>query len=130
MTLVLVDRAALEDLIDEAWGNERCYASTLEPSDPVCRVAVQAGIPLPGPMQAGTVPPPPMLARFMGGVPTAATYRAEGDVRLRCEQDAKVVYTSMEQAQHAAHRISERTPMQAYFGACGHFHVARIKSHG
>jgi hypothetical protein len=125
--LALVDRDALEDLIDS------CYSmlsgsytpdiqDVLQPDDPIVVVSVDAGLRIPGPT-AGPPPPPP----WYGGV-CALTYRAEGDSRLRCFEDGKVVYTSMDSAQSAADLISQREPMRAYLGPkCGHYHVSRRK---
>lgn len=59
MPFVLVDSEALEELLEQAYGNERCYADRLMPDDPVTVLAVQAGLQLPGPMYEGTVPPAP-----------------------------------------------------------------------
>jgi hypothetical protein len=128
--LVLVSRSVLEEVLEQAMGNERVYADQLEPGDPVLTIAVQAGLPLPAPMKQGTVPPAPPCHRFashLDRLVCAATYRTKSDPRLRCEADAKVVYTNPEQAAAAARAISGRTPMQWYLGPCGHYHVARRK---
>lgn len=123
MTLALVDLEDLEEMMAEAVGNERCYAGTLHEGDAVLRVAVQAGIPLPLPMKAGMVPPPPPPGR----VALAGCYRAEGDGRLRCIEDGKVIYGTAAAASSAAKKISDREPMKGYTGTCGHHHVSRRK---
>jgi hypothetical protein len=105
---------------------------TLEPESELVTLAVEAGLPIPGPMAPGSAPPVPPKHRFASAadrVLMAPTYRTEGDHRLRCEADAKVVYTSMDQAAHAASAISGREPMKPYLGRCGHYHVAR-RNHG
>lgn len=159
MTLVLVDRDALDALLREMVDLREAYAIEggalapskgevmyLDPRDKVVTLAVQAGLLIPGPLEPGTVPPVPPNHPFdpdrvftimrecearldeLGGERMAATYRADDDPRLRCVEDGKVVYTSMEAAEHAAKRISGRQPMRAYHGRCGHYHVSRIKS--
>jgi hypothetical protein len=91
----------------------------MDPRDEVVTLAVQAGLQIPGPLTPGTVPPAPSF------------FRKEGDARLRCVQDGKVVYTSMEAAEHAATLVGRRQPMRAYRGNCGHFHLSRDKhKHG
>lgn len=141
--LVLVDKDQLETLLmgdyefrreiaveggcaskwDEEW-------QFLDPDDVLVTLAVQAGLLVPGPMKPGTVPPAPPAWRFASHLDRftcAATYRTKKDPRLRCEADAKVVYTTLEQAAHAASLISGRQPMKAYLGPCGHYHVSRRK---
>lgn len=134
MTHVLVDRDALGRLLVKAWDMFELLAEdsgytevTLEPESELVTLAVQAGLQIPGPLRPGTVPPPPPHRRFRGGTPLAGWYRAEGDERIRCEADAKVIYGTMEQAESAARLISSRQPMKAYLGDCGHYHVARRK---
>jgi hypothetical protein len=169
MTLVLVTKEALAELIAEAYELMEALAVEggalrpsqgerieLSPEDPVVIVAVEAGIQLPGPMVPGMVPPVPPTHLFdinkvtelmeqcveileqqashelneydgSDGVHHATTYRRFNDQRLRCTEDGKVVYTSMEQAERAAKKISEREPMTCYRGRCGHYHVSRKK---
>jgi hypothetical protein len=155
MTWVLVDQAALGALLRRAWDMFVLLAEdsgfeemNLEPTSELVVLACQAGLPIPGPLKPGTLPPPPpqhhfdvgrvfelmdqcmerMGGRIDQGTAMGGTYRAEGDPRLRCVEDGKVVYTSMEQAEAAARRISDRQPMKAYRGPqCGHYHVSRVK---
>lgn len=134
MTYVLVDRDQLDKLLKRTWemfellAEEAGYTErNLTPDSELVTLAVQAGLLIPGPLQPGTVPPPPPHRRFRGGTPLAGWYRAEGDERIRCEADAKVIYGTMEQAESAARLISSRQPMKAYQGDCGHYHVARRK---
>lgn len=128
---------------------------TLEPESELVTLAVEAGLLIPGPLTPGTVPPAPPQHHFdvqrvfelmdacvehleADGVDLsehvdllASTYRAEGDPRLRCMADTKVIYGTEEQAQAAASRISGRQPMRHYQGHCGHWHVSRDKKvHG
>jgi hypothetical protein len=142
VTLVLVSREALEKLLRDFYHTNHDTSAdvvTLHPADPIVTVAVEAGILIPGPMAPGTVPPAPYpyfkeVVDVVGGLVSAAvwlgevtapTYRADDDPRLRCTEDGKVVYTSIEAAEHAASKISEREPMRAYLGRCGHYHVSR-----
>lgn len=137
MTYVLVDRDQLDKLLKRTWemfellAEESGYTErNLTPDSELVTLAVQAGLLIPGPLQPGTVPPAPPKHRFgtdNDRVLMTPTYRTKGDLRLRCEADAKVVYTSMEAASHAAGLISGREAMKAYLGDCGHFHVARRK---
>jgi hypothetical protein len=129
VNLVLVDREALEALLREMVDLREAYAIEggalrasqgevlyLDPSD---EVVTLAGLMIPGPLTPGTVPPAPPF------------FYKEGDARLRCTQDGKVIYTSMEAAEHAATLIGRRQPMRAYCGNCGHYHVSRDKQkHG
>lgn len=48
-----------------------------------------------------------------------------GIEKTRCVKDGKVVFATRAAAEQAALKISERTPMKAYLGACGHYHVSR-----
>jgi hypothetical protein len=154
VTLVLVSREALAELLVETYKVMGEYAAKadrsamweeelrfLYPESPLVTLAVEAGLPVPGPLVPGTVPPPPPTKHYDAGVvhellekhysahqgTTASTYRTGNDPRLRCSDDSKVVYTSMEHAEHAAGKISERQPMRAYLGQCGHYHVSRRK---
>jgi hypothetical protein len=147
VTLVLVSRDALEDAIEELYAIVSGDFTPdihreLAPDDSIVTLAVQAGIRIPGPLRPGTVPPPPPSGPMQEAVAavqrdglgqmeglTSGTYRKFNDPRLRCVEDEKVVYTSMEQAEHAAKRISDRQPMRAYLGRCGHYHVSRIRHH-
>ncbi len=135
---VLVDRTLLRDLLREAYGSREEIAieggaytewhadwKYLQPDDHIVMLAVQAGIVISAPLAAP--PPAPPIARFRGGEPTAPTYRAEGDNRLRCSADAKVVYCTEAQAVSASGLIGQRQRMKHYQGACGHWHVARVK---
>lgn len=133
MTLVLVTKELLDTALRTAYA---CRQDTTEPGcfmyldgdDFLVTLAVEAGLKVPGPLRPGTIPPPPPQHRFSNGFEhrvCAATYRTPGDRRLRCEADAKVVYTSPEKAESAAATISGREPMRAYLGTCGHYHVAR-----
>jgi hypothetical protein len=125
MILVLVDREQLDQLISTA--HDATDQAPLASDDPIVTLAVQAGLPIPGPMLPGSLPPaPPLINDKLSNV-CATTFRHPNDARLRCAEDGKVVYTSMGQAEHAAERISGRQPMQAYLGRCGHYHVSRIK---
>lgn len=129
MTHALVDRKVLERLLKRAYhmGLKLHGEVSLSPDDELVSLAVQAGLLIPGPLDPGKVPPPPPHRRFRGGVPLAGLYRAEGDPRIRCMEDAKVVYGTMREAEHAAALISQRRVMRAYQGMCGHYHVARVK---
>jgi hypothetical protein len=128
MTLVLVDREELDNLLRKAWtmfelladdsGYEQRY---LHPNSELVTLAVQAGLQIPGPMEPGTVPPAPPPSRVVG---LCQTYRVNGDPRLRCTRDQKVVYTTEAKAVHAAELITLREqPMRAYLGPCGHWHL-------
>jgi hypothetical protein len=154
--LVLVGRESLGYLLEDLWavlsGAETPGIIThLAPDDPLVTVAVMAGLPIPGPMCPGTVPPPPPEHQYdhdrvvqlldkcieilearaeVPGELCATTYRAEGDPRLRCAHDGKVVYGSMSSAQSAADLISQREPMKCYLGPCGHYHVSRRNRNG
>lgn len=120
---VLVSRAVLEQVLDQAWNNELAYPmGQLEPGDAVLTLAVEAGLPLPAPMKPGTVPPAP--PQYVGQL-TARTYRQAHDHRLRCVDCGKVVYSTAKSAAHAAESISVREPMYPYLGNCGHYHVSR-----
>jgi hypothetical protein len=170
VTLVLVSREALGLLLTETYTlmhsfavEGGCYSEWeaewkyLEPGSPLVTLAVEAGLPLPGPMEPGSAPPPPPrhpfdpgeVFRIMATIGeseelvaraeeqlsspaacdvrelVARVYRTEDDPRLRCAEDGKVAYTTKENAEAAAHRISEREPMRAYLGDCGHYHVSR-----
>lgn len=154
MSWVLVDRNALDALLRRAWdmfvllAEQSGYEEmNLEPGSELVVLACQAGLPIPGPLKPGTLPPAPpqhhfdvgkvfdLMDQCMGrlggrldeGEATAGTYRANGDPRLRCIKDGKVVYTSQEAAEHVAGRISTRQPMKAYRGRCGHHHVSRVR---
>jgi hypothetical protein len=128
VSLVLVSREALEEILSElaslrasAGGFEdgpQGFDLYLKSSDPAVLLAVQARLPLPGPLAPGEVPPAPL----------AELYREPGDNRLRCADCGKVVFNSMEAAQSAADRITRsRQDMKAYRGDCGHYHVSRVK---
>ncbi len=124
---VLVHRDPLERLIRDAWdiGSGRVtpdIRTHLEGDSDIVVVAVQAGILVPGPL-AGPPPPPP-ARRFRGGTPVGGVYRAEGDARLRCELDAKVVFPTEAQAVSAT-RLITSTRMYHYLGPCGHWHLTR-----
>jgi hypothetical protein len=150
VTLVLVTKEALAELLEESYSLTEALAVEggalrpsqgerieLLPSEPMVTLAVEAGVQIPGPMLSGTVPPAPPehqtsvrvteVPADSDGVQHAPTFRKLNDQRLRCTEDGKVVYTSMEQAEHAAKRISEREPMTCYRGRCGHYHVSRKK---
>lgn len=68
---------------------------------------------------------------------SAAVYTAPhwytGKLKTRCtvchgpNGDGKVVYPDEATARFRAVQISARQPMRAYRGACGHWHVARIR---
>lgn len=124
-TLVLVDRDALAQLLTRAWDMFVCLADEsgyaecdLLAGSELVTLACQAGLPIPGPLAPGEVPPPP----------TASTYRERDDNRLRCCADGKVVFLSEQSAREAAERITnDRQPMKWYRGPCGHHHVSRIK---
>jgi hypothetical protein len=133
VTLVLVDQDLLAQLIESEYANRHEIAVEggcatlwedewrfLDPDDVLVTLAVQAGLPIPGPL---TGPPPAPPSRRVVGL--SSTYKDEGDNRLRCTADGKVVYTSREQAERAATKISQRQPMLAYLGRCGHYHVSR-----
>ncbi len=133
MTLVLVDQYALGQLIREMYDLRLSAAEMvvndgmveyLDPRDELVTLAVQAGLPLPGPMQPGTAPPPPPEQLPASNV--APVHRAP-DGRLRCTECGKVVYTSLSKAEHAASTISRREAMRAYHGRCGHYHVSRVR---
>jgi hypothetical protein len=135
MTQVLVDRDALAQMLKECYDLMVAYAVeggalrpsqgeqlTLESGSPLVVLAVQAGLPIPGPMEPGTVPPAPPVG------PKAGVYYAFDDARPRCSEDGKVIYTTLRHAQHAARKISEaRQPMRAYLSGCGHYHLSRVK---
>lgn len=133
---VLVHREPLEQLLAKAWdmfellaeqsGYDQC--DLLSDSELVI-LAVQAGLPIPGPMAPGSYPPAPPAYRFRGGVPLAAVYRCDGDNRLRCELDAKVVFGTEAQAVAAKHRVDSRQKMYHYQGPCGHWHLTRRKQY-
>lgn len=54
--------------------------------------------------------------------------RSEPDVRPRCIADDKVVFRTSADAERVAMRVTRRgTAMRAYLGACGHWHLARVK---
>jgi hypothetical protein len=140
MTLVLVDRDALEQLIQGDYANREEIAIEggcaslwdadwrfLDPDDVLVTLAVQAGLQVPGPLK-GPPPAPPMINDTLSNR-CAQTFRHPNDRRLRCAEDGKVVYTSSGQAEHAAQRISSRQPMRSYLGRCGHYHVSRNKHH-
>ena len=130
MTLVAVDRALLDVLLRECYavlsGSETLdITDCLHHGDPLVRLAVQAGLQIPGPMAPGHVPPapPPWLGRL-----TAPTYRDADDGRLRCTECGKVVYGNNAQAGKASALIStERQAMRTYLGPCGHYHLSRVK---
>lgn len=50
-----------------------------------------------------------------------------GKIKTRCRNCGKVAYPDFPTAKYRAAQISEREPMYAYLGACGHHHVARKK---
>jgi hypothetical protein len=132
MTQVPVDRDALARLLDRAWDMFQILAedagyehADLEAGSEIVTLACQAGLPLPGPLAPGHVPPapPPWLGRL-----TAPTYRDAGDGRLRCTGCGKVVFGNQGTAGKAAAAISgDRQPMRTYIGPCGHWHLSRIK---
>jgi hypothetical protein len=133
VTLVVVDRDTLEDFIREMYDLRQAYAleggaaginDELDARDELVRLACAGGIPLPGPLMEGHVPPapPPWLGRL-----TSPTYR-EPDGRLRCTGCGKVVYGNQAQAKEAAGRITgARQAMRWYIGECGHYHLSRVK---
>jgi len=131
VTQVPVNRDALAALIQRAWDLFVCLADEsgyeivdLLPESELVQLACQAGLPIPGPMAPGTVPPapPPYLGRL-----TSPTYR-ELDGRLRCVECGKVVYGNSAQAKEAASRITgARQAMRWYIGECGHYHLSRVK---
>ncbi len=128
---VLVSRDALGSLLRKTWdmfgllAEESGYTETnLESGSELVTLAVQAGLPIPGPMAPGHVPPAPPAYRFRGGTPVGPVYRVDGDCRLRCELDAKVVFPTKAQAVAATQRITG-TQMYHYLGACGHWHLTR-----
>jgi hypothetical protein len=133
---VLVHRDVLARLLTKSWEMFVGLAEmsqypeiNLESDSELVILAVQAGLLIPGPMAPGHVPPPPPGRRFQGGTPLAATYRAPGDERLRCEVCAKVVFPTENHAAAAARNIAARRPMRYYLGpTCGHWHVTRRKS--
>lgn len=59
----------------------------------------------------------------------AETYREEhgftGKIKTRCTDCWKVAYPDEATAVFRAAQISEREPMKAYLGRCGHWHVTR-----
>jgi hypothetical protein len=135
MTLVVVDRDALDRLLVRAWSmftllaDESGYSEVnLEPSSELVTLAVQAGLRIPGPLAPDTLPPAPPV--YFGRL-TAPTYRdADGD-SLRCTECGKVVYGNKKQAGKAAAQIAERQEMRTYLGGCGHWHLSRDKrKHG
>ena len=135
MPNVLVDREALAALLFDAYQMRQEIAVEggcasrwetewrfLEPDDTLVTLAVQAGLPIPGPMAPGHMPPPPPVG------PKAGVYYAFDDARPRCTEDGKVIYKTLSHAQHAAKAITrERQAMRAYLGGCGHFHLSRVK---
>jgi hypothetical protein len=137
MTQVLVDKHALDALLREMVDLREAYAIEggalrqsqgevmyLDPDDEVVVLAVQAGIVIPGPLAPGTVPPVPPAHHE--GV-CAPTFRADGGRQLRCVPCGKVVYTNIRGAEAACRLIAERQAMRPYLGACGHYHVSRVK---
>lgn len=112
----------------ECLADESGYTEVnLEPSSELVTLAVEAGLPIPGPMAPDTVPPAPPV---WGGSLCAPTYRDDED-KLRCVGCGKVVYGTHGAGHRAAKEISSRQPMRAYLGPCGHYHISRDKQrHG
>lgn len=50
-----------------------------------------------------------------------------GKLKVRCSGCGKVAYPDQATAELRAEQISEREPMRAYFGSCGHWHVTRTR---
>lgn len=131
MTLVPVDREALASLLRRTWdmftilAEDSGYESVdLLADSELVQLACQAGLPIPGPMAPGEVPPAPPV--HLGRL-TSPTYR-ELDGRLRCLECGKVVYGNSAQAKEAASRITgARQAMRWYIGECGHYHLSRVK---
>jgi hypothetical protein len=95
VTLVLVSREPLEQLIRELYGVSSGSVTPdicdrLHPDDPIVTLAVEAGIQIPGPL-TGPPPAPPERASS-DGAQHAPTFRRFNDPRLRCTEDGKVVY--------------------------------------
>jgi hypothetical protein len=139
VTLVLVDRDALEALLREMVDLREAYAIEggavtkwsegepvmyLDPRDEVVTLAVQAGLQIPGPLAPDTLPPAPPV--YFGRL-TAPTYRDPDEGALRCTECGKVVYGNQKQAGKAAAQIAERQEMRTYLGRCGHWHLSRRK---
>jgi hypothetical protein len=130
MTLVAVDRAALARLLGKTWDMFLMLAEEagfekgdLEAGSELVLLAVQAGLPIPGPMAPGHLPPPP--PEYLDQL-TAPTYRDHED-KLRCCKCKKVVYGNQAQAHKAVQQIYKRQPMKWYRGGCGHYHLSSIK---